>query len=149
MFIRVSEIEPCRISNIGYWLRRNHNRCRQEPAFRTDLDPRRAPCCRIRYTTLTSVSWPGGRESRGTGDAATILTSVLFLPSAVVTFASATYHCRLKKRSSAALSIRNLYAWGSTVRLGYATPFTRGVSINASPTADGFGVPGIVGGSPG
>ena len=61
--------------------------------------------------------------------AGTILTSVLFLPSADVTFVSATYNCRLTKRSSAAFRTRNRYAFGSTVRLGYAAPLTIAVSM--------------------
>src|SRR3954451_6782665 len=56
---------------------------------------------------------------------------------------SATYHCRFQKRSLAALSSRMRYAFGCTVVVGYAVPFTTGVSLNCSMPADTFGVPGI------
>src|SRR5664279_1313501 len=60
---------------------------------------------------------------------------------------SATYQDRFQNRSLDALSIRNRYAFGSTDVVGYAVPFTTGVSLNASIPTDTFGVDGICAGS--
>ncbi|HWR97220.1 MAG TPA: hypothetical protein VN317_02275 [Candidatus Methanoperedens sp.] len=53
----------------------------------------------------------------------------------------------MKKRSFAALRMRSRQIFGSSVSVGYATPFTRGVSLNCSMPTEMFGVPGICAGS--
>ena len=60
---------------------------------------------------------------------------------------SPTYHWKLKKRSFAAFNTRKRYDFGSSVIVGYATPFTIGVSLNCSMPVEMFGVPGISSGS--
>jgi len=100
----------------------------------------------------TPPSRPSVGQSSGkpaVGAAGTILTSVLVRPSLLVVVPSASYICRFQKRSLAAFSMRRRYDFGWTVTDGNAVPLTIGVSMKDSPGMDGFGVPGISGGSQG